>query len=102
LSKDAKQKLMRYHWPGNVRELQHAIERAVIIADSNQLKADNFMLTVPVEKKSVLDETLNLVELERLAIERALKRCSGNVSNAAELLGITRYALYRKMEKMEL
>jgi DNA-binding NtrC family response regulator len=60
------------------------------------------MLTVPVEKKSVLDETLNLVELERLAIERALKRCSGNVSNAAELLGITRYALYRKMEKMEL
>ena len=102
LSKDAKQKLMRYHWPGNVRELQHAIERAVIIADSNQLKADNFMLTVPVEKKSVLDETLNLVELERLAIERALKRCSGNVSNAAEVLGITRYALYRKMEKMEL
>ena len=102
LSKDAKQKLMHYHWPGNVRELQHAIERAVIIANSNMLKAENFMLTVQEEtKESVLDETLNLVELERLAIDRAMKRCGGNVSSAAELLGITRFALYRKIGKME-
>lgn len=102
LSKDAKQKLMHYHWPGNVRELQHAIERAVIIANTNTLKAENFMLTVQEEtKESVLDETLNLVELERLAIDRAMKRCGGNVSSAAELLGITRFALYRKIGKME-
>ena len=99
LNREAKQKLMRYHWPGNVRELQHAIERAVILSDSSMLKADCFMLQPQVEKKSPLDEIFNLEELERKAIERALKHCVGNQTQAAELLGITRYALYRKIEK---
>ena len=99
LNREAKQKLMRYHWPGNVRELQHAIERAVILSDSSMLKADCFMLQPQVEKKSPLDEIFNLEELERKAIERALKHCVGNQTQAAELLGITRYTLYRKIEK---
>lgn len=102
LTRETKQKLMKYGWPGNVRELQHAIERAVILAQYSWLRPDDFMLTPQVEKKNGLDEILNLEELELQAIKRALKRCSGNVSSAAELLGITRYALYRKMEKNKL
>ena len=102
LSREAKQKLLRYSWPGNVRELQHAIERAVILAQFGWLRPDDFMLTPQPEKKSLLDETLNLEELELKAIQRAMKKAVGNVSNAAELLGITRYALYRKLEKLGL
>ena len=102
LTREAKQKLMRYEWPGNVRELQHAIERAVILSQTLWLKPDDFMLTPQVPPKDSLDEVLNLEEVEARAIKKALKRCAGNVSNAAELLGITRYALYRKMEKLDL
>ena len=102
LNREAKQKLMRYAWPGNVRELQHAIERAVILSDASMLKPGDFMLQPQPEKKSELVEILNLEELEKRAIKLALKRCEGNVSQAAEKLGITRYALYRKMEKLNL
>ena len=102
LSREAKQKLLRYSWPGNVRELQHAIERAVILAQFGWLRPDDFMLTPQPEKKSLLDETLNLEELELKAIQRAMKKAVGNVSNAAEMLGITRYTLYRKLQKLGL
>lgn len=102
LTKEAQQKLMRYQWPGNVRELQHAIERAVILSQYVWLRPEDFMLTPQTEKKSELGEILNLEELELRAIKKALKRCEGNVSEAADLLGITRYALYRKMAKNKL
>ena len=102
LTKEAQQKLMRYQWPGNVRELQHAIERAVILSQFVWLRPEDFMLTPQTEKKSELGEILNLEELELRAIKKALKRCEGNVSEAADLLGITRYALYRKMAKNKL
>ena len=83
-------------------ELQHAIERAVILSDSSLLKPANFMLQPQPEKKVDTDEILNLEQLERHAIERAMKRSEGNLSRAAEYLGITRYALYRKLEKLGL
>lgn len=102
LTREAKQKLMRYQWPGNVRELQHAMERAVILSQSAWLRPNDFMLTPQPEKKNDLEEVLNLEELELRAIKKALKRCMGNVSEAADLLGITRYALYRKMSKNNL
>ena len=102
LTREAKQKLLRYGWPGNVRELQHAIERAIILSQFAWLRPDDFMLTPQAEKKSDMDDTLNLEELEQKAIKRALKKAAGNVSSAAEMLGITRYALYRKMEKLGL
>ena len=103
LTREAKQKLMRYPWPGNVRELQHAMERAVILSKAAWLKPNDFMLTPqPEKKKSELEEILNLEQLELNAIKRALKLRHGNVSEAAKLLGITRYALYRKMSKNEL
>lgn len=102
LSRDARNKLQNYEWPGNVRELQHAIERAVILSDRQMLKPENFMLQPSASKKKADTEELNLSILEKEAIERALRRADGNVTRAAELLGITRFALYRKLDKLGL
>lgn len=102
LTKDAKSKLLNYAWPGNVRELQHAIERAVILSDSTLLKPDNFMLHPASQHKREANEELNLSLLEKDAIERAIRRADGNVTRAAELLGITRFTLYRKLDKLGL
>lgn len=102
LTKDAKSKLLNYAWPGNVRELQHAIERAVILSDSTLLKPDNFMLHPAPQHKREANEELNLSLLEKDAIERAIRRADGNVTRAAELLGITRFTLYRKLDKLGL
>ena len=102
LSREVKNKLLKYAWPGNVRELEHAVERAVILSGGGILTPDNFILTpsAPLRKSGM--EELNLNKLEKEAIERALRRAEGNISRAAELLGITRYALYRKLEKLGL
>lgn len=104
IGREAKKILLSYEWPGNVRELQHAVERAVILEDTTILRAHNLMLApdsgVAVMKKTKGDElTMNLEELERDAIDRAMKRADGNITRAAELLGITRFALYRKLGK---
>lgn len=100
-TRETKNKLQTYAWPGNVRELQHAIERAVILSDTSMLHPENFMLQSGPRKKTD-DVQLNLEQLEREAIEKALRRAEGNVTRAAELLGITRFALYRKLEKLGL
>lgn len=104
ISRDAKIMLARYGWPGNVRELQHAVERAVIMEESTIIKP--YSLMIPQKDKNSSNApllqgemTMNLEELERDAIERAMKRANGNISHAAELLGITRYSLYRKLGK---
>ena len=102
INRDGKNKLHNYAWPGNVRELQHAIERAVILSESNWLRPEDFILrSVPLRDKEPSDE-LNLTVLEKEAIERALRRAEGNITRAAELLGITRFTLYRKLEKFGL
>ena len=99
LLKDAQKKLLQYSWPGNVRELQHTIERAVILSHSSFIRAENFLLQPVITKKKNEHETLNLEEIEKEVIEKAMRRCNGNISQAAELLGISRYSLYRKIEK---
>lgn len=99
LQKDAQKKLLQYSWPGNVRELQHTIERAVILSDTGFIRAENFLLQPVITKKKNEHETLNLEEIEKEVIEKAMRRCNGNISQAAELLGISRYSLYRKIEK---
>ncbi len=99
ISPSAQRKLKEYAWQGNVRELQHAIERAVILSNGYTLNADDFMLT-PISGKRK-SEILNLEELEKRAIEQALKQSDGNMNQAAELLGTSRFALYRKIEKMK-
>lgn len=91
-------KLNEYFWPGNVRELQHAIERAVILSSSFTLTPDDFILK-PASAKKQKDVNLNLEQLEINAIENALAKAEGNMNQAAELLGISRFTLYRKIEK---
>lgn len=101
ITRDGRNKLQQYNWPGNVRELQHAIERAVILSSGFHLKADDFILR-PAATSKIGDMELNLNLLEKEAIERALLQTVGNISQAAELLGITRFTLYRKIEKYNL
>lgn len=98
ISAGAMDKLKRYAWPGNIRELQHAIERAVIMTDSASLQESDFLFSRPVSSSSAL-ETLNLDEVEKAAIVKALSLFSGNISKAADELGLTRASLYRRMEK---
>ena len=104
INSEAGNRLMQYGWPGNVRELQHAIERAIILCDSGTLKPEHFSLNTvqSTPKKHTQSQPKTLAEIEKQAISEALIRCSGNVSKAATELGITRFALYRKMEKYEL
>lgn len=101
VSREAKEKLARYSWPGNVRELEHAIERAVILCEGRSLGPEHFALHPQAPTKEE-QRTLNLSQLEREAIERAVKLSGGNLTRAAEALGISRFALYRKMEKLGL
>lgn len=97
-SPEAMAKLRRYPWPGNIRELQHAIERAVIMADSATLQATDFLFNRRGVQQND-SETLNLDEVEKTAVSKAIQLHSGNISKAAEELGLTRASLYRRMEK---
>ena len=105
LTREAKNKLLRYAWPGNVRELQHTLERAVLLGDGSLLRPEDFPLqpsAIPSAKAAEESRTLNLEQLEREAVEQALRLSGGNMTRAAEYLGITRFALYRKLEKLGL
>lgn len=98
LSESACQKLTEHSWPGNVRELQHCMERTVILAEKNVLRGEDFRFET--EQYSGLPEpTINLEELEKIAIYNAIKKHEGNLSKAARELGLGRTTLYRKMEK---
>lgn len=102
LTREAKNKLLKYAWPGNVRELQHTMERAVILGDGSLLKPENFLFHAAPRARKEEDDLLNLELLERQAVEKALRLSQGNMTRAAEYLGITRFALYRKLEKLGL
>jgi DNA-binding NtrC family response regulator len=97
--RDAAQALLHYPWPGNVRELSHVVERAVLIGGGPQLQAGDLMLERRGAAGGVRLEQLKLEEAEELLIRNALDRCGGNVQAAAEQLGLSRSALYRRMEK---
>jgi DNA-binding NtrC family response regulator len=93
--------LMTNDWPGNVRALRHAAERAVIMAEGDRYRADDFPLASSTQARAVgaTSETLNLEQLEKQMIERALRMHHFNISLAAGELGLSRGALYRRMEK---
>ncbi|HEY9104289.1 sigma-54 dependent transcriptional regulator [Chitinimonas sp.] len=98
--------LAAYDWPGNVRSLKHACERAVILAQGPEYSPADFALGVPTQvpvtsaaPAGVTADELKLSERERDAIAAALQRAEGNISQAAKLLGVSRAALYRKLEK---
>jgi two-component system response regulator HydG len=103
LPSDTIKKLQAYHWPGNIRELEHAIERAIILSESATLRSSDFVFT-PTESPGIGDsnEATNLDQAEKKIIEKILKKNSGNLSRAARELGISRAALYRRIEKHRL
>jgi len=101
-AKETLTKLNNYHWPGNIRELRHAVERAIILADGNILQPDDFLFQENTQESAAEKlnvDSFNLEEVERQAINKALNKHKGNVSKAADELGITRQSLYRRMEK---
>ncbi|MDR0794748.1 MAG: sigma-54 dependent transcriptional regulator [Tannerella sp.] len=105
LSETAKYKLMHHTYPGNVRELQYAVERAVIMSDNDLLKSEDIVFS-PIEQKEEQaprkQANGNLEDIERIAIMQVVEKCQGNISKAAKELGLTRAALYRRLEKFEL
>ncbi len=101
LSDKALQKLENYSWPGNVRELQHTIEKAVILSDGNILQPSDFYMRTTEEKTEVI-ESISLEEMEKILIEKAMKKHNMNISAIAAELGITRPTLYNKMKKYKL
>ena len=92
------QKLLKYPWPGNIRELQHSIERAVILCRDHVLTENDFHLSNHVEYDETDSTTFNLSDVERNTIKQVLKKWNGNLTRAAEELGIGRTTLYRKIE----
>src|SRR5829696_3467050 len=96
-------KLMTYHYPGNVRELQYTIERAVIMAEDRTLSAKDIIFS-PIESTITREEVQhsNLSTVEKNTILRVIEKHSGNISKAAKELGITRTALYRRLNKYDI
>lgn len=98
-------KLKDHSFPGNVRELQYVLERAVIMTDGNTLKAEDLVFSSierPTIPNSIQGSSLNLDDVEKNAIRTVLEKHKGNVSKSAKELGITRAALYRRLDKYEL
>ena len=104
IEKDAMDALEAHHWPGNVREVQHTIERGVIMSDGNEIRLSDFNLSslVPQRNSPAEFESLNLQDAERVLVEKAVEKYQGNISKAAKELGLTRAALYRRLEKYNL
>jgi two-component system, NtrC family, response regulator HydG len=101
IAPDAMAAITGYPWPGNVRALRHALERAVILSSGDTLAPGDFPLQ-PADGEGRGEEgglSGTLAEVEKRAIEQALQRHAGNVTHAAQELGITRTSLYRRMEK---
>jgi DNA-binding NtrC family response regulator len=100
VSADAMTALMNYRWPGNVRELEHAVERAVILANNPNIRVRDLPPEITQKPRARAgDDTLDLQEQERVMIERALERFGGNRRQAAEALKISTVTLWRKMKQ---
>jgi DNA-binding NtrC family response regulator len=97
-STPAMQQMIQYPWPGNVRELEHTVERAVLLCRGEEIEPAN--LAIASAKSSAPNfENMSIDEVEALLIRKVLRRCDGNISQAAEALGLSRAALYRRIEK---
>jgi len=98
-SPEAMTKLLEYSWPGNVRELDHTIERAVIMCRDERVQAANLGLQPSGRARAINLDDMSVEEVESLLVSKALARCNGNISQAAEVLGLSRGSFYRRMEK---
>ena len=101
LAASAERALMAWRWPGNVRELQHLMERAALLAEHDQVSAGALSFGAPPEPVQDIDG-MTLEQAEAWLVKRALERHDGNLQHAADALGITRQALYRRLEKHDL
>jgi DNA-binding NtrC family response regulator len=90
--------MRQYAWPGNIRELQHAVERAVIMAPHDELQPEDFFFRATTNAPAA-STTMNIDDMERQLIEKALQKHHGNITEAANELGLTRASLYRRIEK---
>jgi DNA-binding NtrC family response regulator len=97
-SAPAMQQLMHYLWPGNVRELEHAVERAVLLCRGEEVEPSDLAIASARSGAQSFD-SMSIDEVESLLIKKVLRRCNNNISQAAEALGLSRAALYRRMEK---
>jgi DNA-binding NtrC family response regulator len=105
LSADARDAMLAYEWPGNVRELQNRIQRATLVCQDGVIQPDDLGLgTMRVGQRAAdaIEVSTNAADPERAAIEEALVRASGVVSKAAADLGMSRQALYRRMERLDI
>lgn len=98
LAPSAERALQAYGWPGNVRELGHLMERAALLAEHDEIGAADLAFGAPAEVDGDLG-AMTLDQAEALLVQRAMARCDGNLQQAADALGITRQALYRRLEK---
>ncbi len=92
-------KMQQYNWPGNIRELQHAIERAVILSQDKVLQPEDLFLKNTGPEPTASATAFDLEDMEKSMIVKALKRFNGNITDAARELGLSRAALYRRLEK---
>jgi len=90
--------LTEHHWPGNVRELDHAVERGVLMAQNQLVRPADLSLRPSAEGASRMED-MSLEEVEALLIKKAMGRYDGNVSHAARALGLSRSALYRRLQR---
>jgi DNA-binding NtrC family response regulator len=94
----AMQQMMQYAWPGNVRELEHTVERAVLLCREEEIEPANLAI-VAARSATLTFDNMSIDEVEALLIRKMMRRCDGNISQAAEALGLSRAALYRRIEK---
>ncbi len=102
LSASLLKEMHRYPWPGNIRELQHAVERAVIMSKTEKLQPEDFFFRDAGQNNELDLPTMNLDEMEKQLILKALQKHHGNITEAATELGLTRASLYRRLEKYQL
>ena len=95
-------KLKKYQWPGNVRELRHAVEKAVILTDSDIITQDDFLLSSHTKQDQFITKSITYAEMEKKTIINALENNKGNIAKAAKELGLARQTLYNKIEKYQL
>jgi DNA-binding NtrC family response regulator len=96
--REAVQAMLEYRWPGNIRELEHVVERSTLMAQSQQIRAEDLGLRPRVDGVARLEE-MTLDDAEKYLIQKSLARYQGNVSRAAEALGLSRSALYRRLQQ---
>jgi DNA-binding NtrC family response regulator len=95
-------KLMKYNWPGNVRELRHTVEKAVILCDADVLTPDDFIISSPAQQMLLQEKPSTFAEIEKQAVQIALRNNHGNILKASKELGLARQTLYNKMQKYNL